>query len=116
MTLEGLKHDFPFINICKVPREALKTEGVARGFRPTRWTLRMLMNDEIMFDRYYCINTSAPRYYWTCINENKNRVLIRDARGVNTRLLLMFATRHYAKHVLNYECLTSARIMHSVLA
>ena len=28
----GIKHDFPFINICKVPREVLKTEGEARGF------------------------------------------------------------------------------------
>ena len=25
----GIKHDFPFINICKVLREVLKTEGVA---------------------------------------------------------------------------------------
>ena len=23
----GIKHDFPFINICKVAREMLKTEG-----------------------------------------------------------------------------------------
>ena len=29
----GIKHDFPFINIRKVPREVLKTEGEARGFR-----------------------------------------------------------------------------------
>ena len=48
----GIKHDFPFINIRKVPREMLKTSGeVSRG------TLRMLMNDKIMFDRYYCINS-----------------------------------------------------------
>ena len=52
----GIKHDFPFINIRKVPREVLKTEGVARGFQPSRGTLRILMNDKIMFDRYYCIN------------------------------------------------------------
>ena len=25
----GIKHDFPFINMHKVPREALKTEGKA---------------------------------------------------------------------------------------
>ena len=37
-------------------REVLKTEGEARGFQPSRGTLRMLMNDKIMFDRYYCIN------------------------------------------------------------
>ena len=29
----GIKHDFPFINIRKVPREVLKTEGEARGFQ-----------------------------------------------------------------------------------
>ena len=45
--IRGFKHDFPFINICKVPREVLKTEGEARG------TLRMLMNNKIIFDRYY---------------------------------------------------------------
>ena len=28
-----LKHDFPFINIRKVPREVLKTEGEARGIQ-----------------------------------------------------------------------------------
>ena len=54
----GIKHDFPFINICKVPREVLKTEGEARGFQPSRGTLQMLMNDKIMFDRYYCINST----------------------------------------------------------
>ena len=52
----GIKHDFPFINIRKVPKEVLKTEGEARGFQPARGTLRMLMNDKIMFDRYHCIN------------------------------------------------------------
>ena len=54
----GIKHDFPFINICKVPREVLKSEGEAQGFQPSRGTLRMLMNDKIMFDRYYCINSA----------------------------------------------------------
>ena len=54
----GIKHDFPFINICKVPREVLKTEREARGFQPSRGTLRMLMNDKIMFDIYYCINSA----------------------------------------------------------
>ena len=46
----GIKHDFPYINICYVPREVLKTNGASRG------TLQRLMNDKIMFDRYYCIN------------------------------------------------------------
>ena len=36
----------------------MKTEGEARGFQPGRGTLRMLMNDKIMFDRYYCINSA----------------------------------------------------------
>ena len=53
----GIKHDFPFINIRKVPREALKTEDKARDLNISRGTLRMLMNDKIMFDRYYCINS-----------------------------------------------------------
>ena len=60
----GIKHDFPFINFRKVPREVLKTEGEARGFQPSRGTLRMLMNDKIMFDRYYCINSTKD-----CENE-----------------------------------------------
>ena len=51
----GIKYDFPFINVRKVPREVLKIEGEARGFQPSRGTLRMLMDDKIMFDRYYCI-------------------------------------------------------------
>ena len=54
----GIKHDFPFINIRKVPRKILKTEGEARGFQPSRGTWRMLMNGIIMFDRYYCINST----------------------------------------------------------
>ena len=29
----GIKHDFSFINIRKVPREVLKTEGEARRFQ-----------------------------------------------------------------------------------
>ena len=56
-----IKHDFPFINIRKVPREVLKTEGEVRGFQPSRGTLRMLMYDKIMFDRYYCINSTKLR-------------------------------------------------------
>ena len=54
----GIKHDFPFINICKVPREVLKNEGEARGFQPSRGTLQMIMNDKIMFDCYYCIDSA----------------------------------------------------------
>ena len=48
-----IKHDFPFIKFRKVPRKFLKAEGEARDFQPSRGTLRMLMNDKIMFDRYY---------------------------------------------------------------
>ena len=35
----------------------LKTEGEARGFQHLPRDLRMLMNDKIMFDRYYSINS-----------------------------------------------------------
>ena len=64
----------------------------------------------------YCINTSVTHYYLLCFNGNESRVLIRDVRGVNARLLLMFITRHHAKHMLNCGYLTAAGIMHSVLA
>ena len=57
-SIRGIKRDFPFINIHKVPREVLKTEGEARGFQPSRGTLRMLKNDKIMFDRYDFINSA----------------------------------------------------------
>ena len=56
--IRGIKHDFPFINIRMVPREVLETEGEARYFQPSRGTLRMLMHDKIMFDSYYCINST----------------------------------------------------------
>ena len=35
VVIRGIKHDFQFINIRKVPREVLKTEGEARGFQPS---------------------------------------------------------------------------------
>ena len=62
-----------------------------------------------------CINTCFSRYHWACINENKSRVLIREFActcAVNARFLFMLVTRHHAKHVGNYEYLTSARIKH----
>ena len=59
----GIKHDFPFINIRKVPRAVLKTRDVAY----------VVMNDKIMFDWYYCINSTKPAkmkkilVHYTCI-------------------------------------------------
>ena len=47
-----------------------------------------------------------------CFNGNKSCVLFMDGEGVNAQLLLMLITTHYAKHMLNYEYMTSARIMH----
>ena len=41
-----------------VPKEVLKTDGEFRCFQPSRGTLRMLMNDKIMFDRYYGIHSA----------------------------------------------------------
>ena len=29
----GIKHGFPCINVCQVPREMMKTEAVGRGFQ-----------------------------------------------------------------------------------
>ena len=73
--IRGIKHDFPFINIRKVLREVLKTKGEARGFQPSRGTLRMLINDKIMFDRYYCINSAkhcqnGKKKHWRTIFYN----------------------------------------------
>ena len=44
------------LTFARSREKCLKTEGEARGFQPSQVTLRMLMNDKIMFDRYYCIN------------------------------------------------------------
>ena len=66
-----------------------------------------------------CINTSVTHYYYFSVLMEKSCVLIRDVQGINAWLLLMLVTMHHAKHLLNYEYLTSARIMHifeSVLA
>ena len=30
---KGIKYDFPFINLCKVPMELLKTQDEAQGFQ-----------------------------------------------------------------------------------
>ena len=60
----------------------------------------------------YCINNSVKHYQLLCFYRNKSCVLIRDVRGVNALLLLMLVTTHHTKHMLNYEYLTSARIMH----
>ena len=46
----GIKHAFPCINVCQVPREMLKTEAVG--------TWQMLMYWKTMFDRCYCINST----------------------------------------------------------
>ena len=48
-----------FINIRKVPRELLKSKGKAQGFQHSWGTLRMLMNDKIMFDHCYWINSTT---------------------------------------------------------
>ena len=61
-----------------------------------------------------CIKTSVSHtlliamFQWKekpCINQIGTRV-------VNARILLMRVTTHHAKPVLNYDYLTSARIMH----
>ena len=61
----GIKHDFPFINIRKVPREVLKTEGETgveyffiNILLKSSWQL--LMNDKIMFDCYNYYIKSKP--------------------------------------------------------
>ena len=58
-TNRGIKLDFPFINICKVRREVLKTEGKARGLQPYLGTLRMLMNDKITVFFFHLFGNST---------------------------------------------------------
>ena len=56
----GIKHDFPFINIRKVPRDGLKTEDATRDFQHFLRDLKRLMNGKIIFEGYYCINSIKP--------------------------------------------------------
>ena len=37
---------------------SLTLQGPEGGFQPSYGPMRMLMNDKIMFDRYYCINST----------------------------------------------------------
>ena len=82
---KGIKHDFPFTDIGKVPSEVLKNEGEARGFQPSRGTLQMLMNEKIMFDRNYCINSTKH-----CENEENIGAL-------------HFITSHFPKRVCLHD-------------
>ena len=43
--IRGIKHDFPFINIRKVPREVLKTEGEAEVLWNTKAIIRGIKHD-----------------------------------------------------------------------
>ena len=54
----GIKHVFPCINICWVPREVLKTEGAAQGFQHPRRNPANVIARKSMFDSYYCIKVS----------------------------------------------------------
>ena len=45
---------FHSLTFARSRGEVLNTEGEALGFQPSRGTL----NDKIMFDRYYCINSA----------------------------------------------------------
>ena len=64
----GIKNDFPFINIRKVPREVLKTEAKPEVFNIVRGTLRIIMNDKVMFDRYYGKNSKKTlRKFRKCV-------------------------------------------------
>ena len=94
----GIKHDFPFINNCKVPRDVLKNEGEAPGFQPSRGTLRMLINDKIMFDRYYCINSANH-----CENEE------------NFGALYFITSSHFPTRVRFYKpCMIRAQFIYSL--
>ena len=54
----GIKHVFPCINTCWVPRKVLKTEGAARGFQHLPRNPASVDARNKMFDRHYCINST----------------------------------------------------------
>ena len=58
MKIIGIKHVFPCINICLVPREVLKTESAARGFQDLPRSPANVNARKNMFDRYYCIKVT----------------------------------------------------------
>ena len=82
-------------------------ETTGRGFQSRKYMVAL---------GFIPIITPVSNTIIRLFNGNKRRVLSRDARVVNARLLLMFVTRHQANQVLNYKYLTAVRIMHSVLA
>ena len=84
-SIKLIKHDFPFINIRKVPREVLKPkprevlkiEGEAQGFQHFPSDLANDNDIKIMFDRYYCKNSKKKKKKKKkhCKNEEKNGAL-----------------------------------------
>ena len=55
-----------FVNIRKVPREMLKTEGEARGFQHLPRDLANINDWKIMFDpyrTYWSVNSRRPAFY-----------------------------------------------------
>ena len=69
LTLERSNIIFHSLIFARSRGKGLKTEGESRGFQPSRGTLRMSMNDKIMFDRYYCINSANH-------SENEKKTLV----------------------------------------
>ena len=61
----GIEHDFTCLNICKVPREVLKTEGFLRD--------HVTVNHKIMFDRYCCINSTIKHVCHTLITFTRSQ-------------------------------------------
>ena len=56
--------------------------------------------EEFNFNLFTACSTLLHKYqcqthYMLCFNGNKNRVLIRDPRGVNALFLLMLVTTHH---------------------
>ena len=51
----------------------------------------------------------------TAVYKSGNLSVCEVTVTVNARHFIMFVTRHHAKHMLNYEYLTAAGILHSLL-
>ena len=71
--IEGSNMIFHSLTFARSHWGSVENRGEARGFQPSRGTLRMLMNDKIMFVRYYCMNSAKiakTRKHWRTIFYN----------------------------------------------
>ena len=116
----GIKHGFPCINVCQVPREMLKTEAELPCWflHALSISIKILVSGhgrQCFIDSFnckrdastvlmeYCPESCIWKVKYLCINGTWNSLLIHGFSLVNTRLLKAFGTAFYAifKHDVN---------------